>query len=197
MSDIEKVVDLFKRVVAAMCDHPDSLVVTARPLRASVSVSVQAHAVDTSRLIGSGGQNYWALSTIASAIGARRKIRVKVPPIREPVVGEPARFEFKADPNWPRARILALLDETLAATFFHPVASNVDDDEEFFTTTVEVTMDRRERMGWVDRFGNALAIIFDAIGRTNGRVLMIDFIVDAEPAQPESAAGRNMPEIER
>lgn len=198
-NDLKYALDLFRRVIVQMVAHPEALVIESRKLTASVIVTIQAHAADTPRLIGEGAANYRALVAIVTAMGDRAGWRVTVPPIKEPTVGEPARYKFESQADWPQEKILALLREVLAAMFHHEddIRTAVDEDAENAITTIEVFVSRQERADLVDLIGPALRRVFDAIGRANGRLLAVDVMRDSDPAQPETADGRNMKQVRR
>lgn len=186
--------DLFRRIVTEIISHPENLVIESKEFTQSLVLTVQAHAADTPRLIGEGAVNYKALVVVATALGARAGLRVSVPPIREPVVGEPDRYKFSPTPDWPKEKIVKLLTDTARATFADPDAVEVKlfDDESTVSTTVELWVARNERSALVFALGAALRTLFDAIGKANGRLIYLDVVAkkDIEGPQPTSADGR-------
>ncbi len=204
MNDTQKrewFLDLFRRIVTEIISHPENLVIEPKVFTQSIVLTVQAHAADTPRLIGEGAANYKALVTVATALGARAGLRVSVPPIREPVVGAPDRYKFNANDHWPKDRIVRLLTETAQATFAEPDAVEVKlfDDDSTVSTTIELWVARNERSALVFALGAALRVLFDAIGKANGRLIYLDVIAkkEVEGPQPASAAGRFSKEVDR
>lgn len=197
--DPKPVIALLQKLLTEMVEHPENLVIEHRALTASVTITIQAHAGDTPRLIGEGAGNYRAIVAIATAAGARRGFRVNIPPIKEPVVGEPSRYRFTPTPDWPRKRILGLLRDTLGAVFAHPekVVCNEDDDDANHITTVEAFVSRMERAEVLDALAPAIRRVFDAIGKAHGRLLAVDVVQSADPEQPDSADGRHMKQLKR
>ena len=192
--DAKPVLNLLTKLLTEIVEHPENLVIEHRALTASVTVTIQAHAGDTPRLIGEGAGNYRAIVAIVTAMGARRGFRVNVPPIKEPVVGEPSRYRFTPNPDWPRKKILALLKETAAAVFAHPerLEFHEDDDDANHITTVEVFVARTERAEVLDSLGPAVRRVFDAIGKAHGRLLAVDVVQSTDPEQPDTSDGRHM-----
>lgn len=197
--DPKPVLALLQRLLEGMVAYPDDLRIEHRALTASVTITIQAHAADTPRLIGEGAANYRALVAVLMGAGAQQGYRVNIPPIREPITGEPERYSFQADPNWPRSNILALVRETAKAVVAHPssVRIAVDDDDPNITTTVEVFVSRTERAELVDALAPAIRRLFDAIGRAKGRLVAVDFMAESDPAQPDTADGRNTKSVNR
>ena len=204
MNDSQKrqnVLTLFRRLVTEIISHPENLVIDAKQHTQSMVLTVQAHAADTSRLIGEGASNYKALVTMATALGGRAGMRVSVPPIREPVIGERDRYKFTPNPEWPRTRIMDLLSDTARAVFADPDAIEIKpfDDDGTVSTTVELWVARNERTTLVHPVGEALRTLFDAIGKANGRLIYLDVIPkkEVEGPQPATAGGRFTKEVRR
>lgn len=197
--DPKPMMTLLTRILSEMVEHPEHLKIEQRSLTASVTITIQAHAGDTPRLIGEGAGNYKAIVAIATAIGARRGFRVNVPPIKEPIIGEASRYRFTPNPDWPRKRILGLLRETLEAVFAHPerLRLSEDDDNSNHITTIEAFVSRTEKVEIIDALSPAIRRVFDAIGKAHGRLLAVDVVQDSDPEQPETADGRNMKQLKR
>jgi predicted RNA-binding protein YlqC (UPF0109 family) len=204
MSDEQKraaFIDLFRRLVTEIIAHPENLVIETKLHTQSIVLTLQAHAADTPRLIGSGAATYNALVTVATALGARAGLRVSIPPIREPDVGEPARYKFTPQEQWPKERIVTLLTDTARAAFADPDAIEVKlfDDDASVSTTIELWVARNERGALVFALGAALRTLFDAIGKANGRLIFLDVVAkkESEGPQPGTASGRFTKELER
>jgi predicted RNA-binding protein YlqC (UPF0109 family) len=193
--------DLFRRLVTEIISHPENLIIETKLHTQSIVLTLQAHAADTPRLIGSGAETFRALGIIAAAMGARAGLRVSIPPIREPVVGEPDRYKFAPQKQWPKERIVALLTDVARAAFADSGAVEVKlfDDDASVSTTIELWVARNERGALVFALGAALRTLFDAIGKANGRILYLDVIAkkEIEATQPGTAAGRFTKEVQR
>lgn len=193
--DPAPIIDLLRRILEGIVAHKEDLVIEHRKtLTSSMTITIQAHLADTARLIGEGALTYRALSALARAIGAQRGLRINIPPIREPVTGEPERYKFAANPDWPKAEIDKLLDDTCRAAFCHPEIIGIayDHDDENITSTAEVTVSRSEPAEVVAAMSASLSRVFDAIGRNHGRLFVVDVIPngDAVEKQPATAQGR-------
>jgi predicted RNA-binding protein YlqC (UPF0109 family) len=193
--------DLFRRLVTEIISHPENLIIETKLHTQSIVMTLQAHAADTPRIIGSGAENFKALGIIAAALGARAGLHVSVPPIREPVVGEPDRYKFSPQPDWPKERIVKLLTDLARAAFADSSAVEVKlfDDDASVSTTIELWVARNERGALVFGVGAALRTLFDAIGKANGRLIFLDVVAkkESEGPQPGTAAGRFTKEVER
>jgi len=203
MIDPKGAIDLLRRLLTEMIAYPQELVIQHKAFATSVTITLQAHAADTKCLIGSFANNYRAITTTMLWIGARQGFRVTIPPIREPVTGNAdERYTFAANPEWPKVRLMALIHETAHALFDEPISFKVHDDDENYTTTVEIFVSRLQKPGLLVAIGPALETLFDAIGRKNGRILSVCLVPDLAPEQPAvrqpvSARGRFTGEIKR
>jgi predicted RNA-binding protein YlqC (UPF0109 family) len=195
-TDPQPFLSLLRRLVSEMVAYPGDVVIDHRTMAASITVTIQAHAADTPRLIGSQAQNYSAISAIAVAIGAKAGYRVHVPPIREPVVGQPERFRFASRPDWPREKLIKLVRDTMDAMFLHPSSIVYDEaeDPDGLMTTLDVVVSAQEREVLARELAGPVRKLFDAIGRANGRLLAVDLVQDTE-VQPATAAGRHAKQI--
>lgn len=189
------IIALLRRILEGIVAHKKDLVIDYRKtLSRSMTITLQAHLADTARLIGEGALTYRAISALVGAIGGQRGIRINIPPVKEPVVGEPERYKFTANPDWPKVEIAQLLEDTCKAVFCHPevIAIAYDHDDENITSTAEVTVSRSEPADVVSALKTALGRVFDAIGRNHGRLLVVDVIASGDPVenQPATASGR-------
>jgi len=191
--DLKPVVNLLRRLLEEMVAHPGDLVIETKSLTQFVVITIQAHAADTPRLIGSGAVNYRSLVAIGKALGQRAGFRVSIPKIKEPVVGEPDRYKFEADPQWPKDKIVKLLQDTAQAIFAGASEVSLCDDNSTDSTTMEVWVARSEAT-LAFAMNSSIATVFDAIGRKNGRLIYVDVVpkkrTEDEPPQPKTAAGR-------
>lgn len=149
-------------------------------------------------MIGTGGVNFKAIKTIVSIVGHHLGLQVLVPPIMEPITGEADRHKFRPDKNWPKDRICKLIESTARACVSHPDAVRLEESDcGDQSTMIEVTVSRSERQELVFRLREAFETIFDAVGKRNGRIIMVALMTDQDPGQPDTAAGRNVGEIQR
>lgn len=197
MINHEPVSGLFRRILTEMVAHPEHLDLGVRALSASVSFSLRAHAADTPLLIGEGAANYRALMTLAVAMGGKAGYRVSMGPIREPEFGKPSFYRFQPRQDWPRDRLRKLLDDVVGAIFIGEHTVEVDDNDAGGMTTWEVFVQGGQKPGLTAAVGPAIGRIFDAMGKSNGRLLAVDLLQSLEPLQPDTAAGRYVDEIDQ
>jgi predicted RNA-binding protein YlqC (UPF0109 family) len=207
VNDKHPIADLLERLAGGMCHYPDALRFEHRFSPASATLTVRAHAADTSRLIGEGGKNYQALRTLMQAAGARRGLSVTLARFMEPVTGQPERHSatMTENPDWPREKLIRLLRDTLDAVFEFSDRIEVAEYPEATAamTTFEVYISPLEKPDLYDLLKEPLWRIFDAIGRRHGRVLNVTVATakvtrpESMERQPKTAAGRFSGEVGR
>jgi len=112
---------------------------------------------------------------VAAAIGNQYRVTLKTQ-ILEPTegVGLQERYPgYQPNPNWPRERLLGMIEEVcnLGLTYEAEVTF---DDSGTDTTNVAVLTDPKEPTQLVEALGMAMQIIFNAAGKKNGRQLFLD-----------------------
>lgn len=181
---------VLRKLISGFCFHPEHLTITVTIYPPNiVNVRIQGHATDTPRIIGEDGEMFRSLAKIAQAIGRRHDVGVIFSDVQQPVIGEEKpypRFEAKAD--WPRETLLMHIKQASAAVFFYPKITHEDINEKETVVQIQV----QEEIGTVKKLREALPVVFNAIGRMNGRILTV--IVSQAEAQPGRADGRHAKE---
>jgi predicted RNA-binding protein YlqC (UPF0109 family) len=184
---------LIKGMVIEFVLHPDDLVVVVTERSGVLSIRIRCHQGDVGRVIGTRGAHVNALKVLALLYGQKHKLRVDFMPIEESVQGKSDRYsKFKASTEWRKAELLGLLEQVAWNIFKADAAvaiacvDNVADSE----ITVSVARDEPARV--VDQADAALGVIFNAIGKPNGRTLTVHVVAGdlSERRQPSSARGR-------
>ena len=101
MNDTTKLIELLAGLVKGFIRFPADLKVTEeQATKRSLTISFQAHADDTGKLIGEQGAMIAALREIAQQMGNTLSLRVKVE-VMEPVTGKKERGAgYKFDPDY-------------------------------------------------------------------------------------------------
>jgi|SRR2546426_2563525 len=195
-----------KHLVGDIVNHlalrADDLSVEADVLTSMVTLRIQCHAEDAPRIVGKAGAHHKALLRIARVIGARHDARVEIA-VEAPQLPEELRAKtawgFTPDPAWDRDGIKVLLREICRLVFGETVEVHASDDDAQAKTVFTVWVDRREPLELVLAMTNDLNTLFNVIGKRRGRLLAVDVApkLDADAAQPKSAAGRFAREVER
>lgn len=181
-----------------MISYPDALVLEVQERPTSYTITIQAHAADTPRLIGEAGRNYRAIASMMSLIGGRARHRIHIPPIKEPVVGVHERYQFCPDLHWPKEDLRSLLCRVARAMFEHPEAVRVEmeDIEATLSTNVQILVAKTEATAMVKAAQDCLTVLWDAIGKANGRLLYLDVVPGVElELQPPKSDGRFAGEV--
>jgi predicted RNA-binding protein YlqC (UPF0109 family) len=191
--DIEQFLKtLLAEVVKPFTFYPQDLKISTARFKKIISIQWQANKADTSRLIGSGGETYRALAAYFKLVGEQHGYVVELERLLDPVVGKVERYEpFKANPNWPKAEIVALLTNAALSGSRHGVAEVAAQDIGQKTALV-VNVVKNESAETEAALQATLGHIFKVIGNATGRVLVIDVnrTLEPEAAQPATAAGR-------
>jgi len=185
--------DLLRDLVTAFVAHPEVLRINARHFSTIIDIAWSGHRADTSRMIGEGGQTFHWLKQLVRMIGEQHGFDAELSRVGEPTTGESERYpEFVARADWPRARLLSLLERTvLAATKQSQCEidhANQDDE----TSAIIVRISRNETSGMEQSLKECLKHIFKVIFNANGRLLRLNVerTLPPEAKQPATAAGR-------
>lgn len=148
--------------------HADSLTIGVSELQSSTTLTVQAHADDHGKLVGSGGVMINALKSLFALVGNKQGVRVRVV-LNHPKPGEIGpRPRFQAATNWNNEPIRLLAEKVSAAIFSRPFTVKAADAGE--TTTLEIVADDSDpALSSANVIESAFATIFHAVGKTQGR----------------------------
>lgn len=188
----EKVERVLRDIVHEIILHPDDFEVIQIPLSSHLVVNLRAQTSDTGRIIGPKGAHFLALKIIVAAVGASCTKRVLLGRMEPPLDGKGPdsynKLVFKKD--WNEAKVREILERTVASIFTYPSSVTVKDVDEV-TSVLCVTISSRERADLVAQVSDALQTLFNAVGKANGRIVLVDVVAETpEPAQPGSADGR-------
>lgn len=193
---------LFRDILKEFVLHPDSLEVVVVPYAQGMTVLITAAGRDVGRVIGEKGAHFNALKIIGAAIGIKHGVTVELEPVPDPTEpGKSERYEkFKARDDWPKDKIVALLDRTARAVFRYDESIEVTtEDLSEATTMATVLCASAEQGSLIEPFQNSLKAIFNAVGKANGRTIFVVVTPSkkADPVQPKTAAGRNARAVRR
>ncbi len=171
----ETCVNILTRILDQFTYHPETRKVWAVAVGRSWMVKLQLHRADTPRVVGERGSHIRALDTISAAIGAKNGVNIRTQ-LLEPEVGLPERYhKFKPAENWNTEAVTKLADDICASVFVSPYAVKVNDGADF-TSTIEIQIDRSENKTLVDTIQKAMQVVFNAVGKANGRILFVDVV---------------------
>lgn len=202
--DIENLSNLIATLVCEMVSNPKRVKVVCRTLERSNTVQIDVDPSEVGRVIGEAGSHFKALSKICLSFSAKLGKHCELLPMEEPdedVV--PSRYgRFKGRDDWPKEKISQLVERVARNVFKHEDAIEVTvKDEEHFVSVFTVKVARTEDSDVVNLMSDAYKPIFNAIGRMNGRVLIVDVVAGKSAAKPEkqpsTADGRFAREIRR
>jgi len=188
----EDITTMLRRMILEIILHPQHLQIKTTGLTRSMTINIQAHKGDTSRIIGTSGAHFRAFKALMAAMGARRGITVTMPKVQEPVIGEADNYPpLRESDEWPQVKIMELVRDVALAIFKYPEAVKVlTQDGEGAVTAVELLVDKSEKL-LADALQPHLETLLEAIGNTHGRTIKFLIVPSAESEQqPDSADGR-------
>jgi predicted RNA-binding protein YlqC (UPF0109 family) len=166
--------ELVQRIISEITFHHNKLKVEAGQLGMGWQVVVTAHKADVPRIIGGRGMTFKALDCVVAAVGNKYRMKLRTK-IVEPAEGEPDRYErFRPAEDWNREGILNLLQDTCKAVFAHPVEDIAVEDIDNQTSLISVKISHAEDRRAAEFIGKALEILWNAIGKANGRTIRLD-----------------------
>jgi predicted RNA-binding protein YlqC (UPF0109 family) len=170
--------ELVKRILSEITFHHDQLKVHAIELGVGWMVVISATRGDTPRIVGGRGMTFKAIDCLVGAIGNKYRMKIRAK-LEEPTTGEQDRYErFKASEDWNRDGILKLLQDVCQQVFTHPIVDLSLADIDNQTSLVTVQVSRAEDRRLVEPVSKALEILFNAIGKANGRTIRLDIAIE-------------------
>lgn len=140
-----------------------------------VTLSPRAHRDDAPKLVGSGASTFRAminvLTVVANNLGVKFYLsRIKDVAGTEPDANQPP---FYTDENWPKDAIMTTFNETCAELFREPYTAEWN-HQSGGKSEIELELSPSERLCVADaQLEDGLSILFNAIGKSNGRVLRV------------------------
>jgi len=184
---------LLRDIVVEFIAHPDDLEITAKRFHQIISIQWRGHKADTARMIGEGGQNYHHLRQIMMLAGQAHGYDADLARVGDPVRGSSERYNgFIARADWPRRRLLNVLEATTRACCRHDQVEIDECEIRPDTSAVVVKLDERESLNTETVLKVSLKHIAGTIFPANGRLvkLQVERSLPAGDQQPESYAGR-------
>lgn len=173
--------DLLKRIIAEMVGHPEKIEIEESFLGRTVLWKIKVHPEDMSRVIGKRGVNVVALKRLATEMGRCSGSGVhcsaEVQQYSESTVQPHLEFEGKKE--WNSANITKIASE-IADIILDSVGEIEIIDGPDFKSVLQINLGAREASYRLTNLTDILRPIFVAIGKANGRHLMIDLV----PYQP-------------
>lgn len=166
----------FLLLVNSFTQFPRNMTVEVGEMEASITLTVQAHADDTRKLIGGQGGHYRALKVIFSAIAMRigKKFRFD---IAEPQTGVQLPLTpFVQNPDWEKTETEKLLGHIVGRIFDKPFTIAHQAQSKKFSTFEVIITDMDYDDVLLRELGEAISKIFNAIGKSHGHLLYVDLV---------------------
>ena len=188
----DKVTARLRELIVEIILHPEALEFIRIPLTSHLVLNMRAQVTDTGRIIGPKGAHFIALKTLASLMGQRAGMRVMLGRMDAPVEGAPCdsykKVEFRQD--WDAEKVRAMLERAACSSLTFPANVTVSDADKV-TSVLTIYHSPREPSALVSALVEAFQVLFNAIGKANGRMLYVSAEAEVvEPPQPATADGR-------
>ena len=185
--------NLLRDMVSMFITYPDDFKVTAGRYSNIIRLGWVGNRADVSRMIGTGGKTYNALRDLMKLIGEQHGCEIELTRVCDPIKGKPERYHpFKDNTNWPRERILQLLERAAVLGSRTGRSETGSGDLDKDSTGLHVALCRTETLNTEAVLSRTLKHIFNVIGNANGRILIVSVTRELEPEimQPATADGR-------
>lgn len=201
-SEVGKALEkLFREILNELVLSPGFLKVYAVAMTKSIMLRIEASAGDMGRIIGEKGAHFKSLRAICGAVGHKFKVDIELPPLPESRTKRADRYEkFQGRDDWKKEKITDLIRRAAVLVFRHEEAVEVSvADLPDFISTYTVSVATAEPALLVEAMSAALKILFNAVGKANGRTLIVEVVPSnmADPPQPAASDGRSAKETRR
>lgn len=153
----------------ALCmAHPKNLTVKESTLGLLKTLTIQCHAADMPRLMGSGGSTKAHVEQVCAMLGARQGISAR-PVFLEPEVGTRSPLPpFAGKDRWPKEATQAAIKAVIDGILLHEARVEAYDGEDF-ETSIQATVSPREDAALLKKIENHLGPLAKNIGLLHGR----------------------------
>lgn len=187
-------ISLIRDIIRCFAMHPEDVVLQIEEVGSLTVIKIKVHRADTPRILGRKALQWKALQAITRGLKHDHgSYSIK---LLEPTVGEPEKFQiFEPRENWNKVAIFSILSRLLDQLFGRAViVCNESEDQ----TVWDVSVELKEQPVRVEVLGEAIQILWNAMGKANGRILIVNVRreMESEPSQPRTAAGRFVGETE-
>ena len=185
--------DLLRSLVVEFISYPKDLEIKPTRFNKIVSIAWRGNRADQGRMIGTNGDTFRPLASYMKLVGDRHGYDVELERVGEAVKGVFERYpKFNARADWPRTRLLALLERAVRAACTHDQVEITAADVGPERTAVQVNIALNENLSTQAILDSSMKHIFKVIGNANGRdiTLKVDRTLKADTFQPATADGR-------
>jgi predicted RNA-binding protein YlqC (UPF0109 family) len=169
-NETTELVSLFRSLVEAFINYPSDLQIASRDGQFSTTLTVTAHADDQRKVIGQKGIMFRALSTILKLIGGAHKKNIRLI-INEPVTGDRQPLvAFHSQDDWDAKKVARLAESVCEKIFNGLCAVQIEN----VTGTSYVVVNVPKSSVNMPETEEALGCLFDAIGKSIGRILILE-----------------------
>ena len=192
----EKVTSLIESLVKEITTNKDQVSVESLALSTKTPIRIDVHPSEVGRVIGEHGAHFKALENILLAISYKAKQVFELLPMQEPDASVvPIRYgRFHGQDDWPAHKVKKLIEDTAMAVFRNESAVVVEVREmKNFVSAFTINVDRREEADVIKIVQPAFTTLFNAIGRVNGRVLIVEIVPDKSVAKGKPGREERQP----
>jgi len=176
----DNTINLVRRIVREFTFDKDQLKLWKESLGRTNIINLQVAKSDMPRIIGKKGAHWHALFNLVEQIGLRHSIRLRLE-CREPEPGEIQHFPpFQPAPQWDSRPVVQLVRDIVQAVFAYPADVWLTDSAHSPTSVIQVVVRDQENRSVVDRVAESLKVLFNAVGKRHGRILLLEVITGSQ-----------------
>lgn len=173
-------VNLVGRIVREFTFHHDALKIWIEPMGRVQIIYLQTHQADMPRVIGKQGAHRHALFNIVEQIGLHYGAELRLENV-EPAPGEAERFKpFAPAAKWDSRPVVQLLRDICKSVFNFETQVSIQDSPHTPTSNLQVVVAQGEHMQTAARVAECCKVLFNAIGKARGRILLVEMISQGE-----------------
>jgi predicted RNA-binding protein YlqC (UPF0109 family) len=171
--------NLAGRIVREYTFHHDQLKIWPEKMGQIEIIYMQTHRADMPRVLGGQGKHRHALYNLVEQVGLRHSTELRLENV-EPEVGDVERFKpFQAAVRWDSKPIVQLMRDICKSVFLYETHVSLTDSQHSATSNIQVVVSNEERMQTAVRMSESLKVLFNAIGKRHGRILLVDVVSQA------------------
>lgn len=193
---MKEIGEAIQKVLRQIVGIPAQLNVSTSLVGTVVLLRIDCNPIDARRVIGGKGAHFRALETIVACAAVAGHVQARLLPLESPKVTDrrrgSERFDFTRRSNWPKAELLAIVDEVARLAVSDPEAVEVGCADSECASVITVYVSRHEAMDMIERMNEALKVLVNSMGKANGRILEARVAPNnaTSSRQPESSDGR-------
>jgi predicted RNA-binding protein YlqC (UPF0109 family) len=184
---------LLHRIIKQLTAEHQHIKLIGTPLGRSYIFQVRVSRADTPKLVGERGRTVRALTALVALFGRKHNVEMQFQ-LLEPEVGQPAPLQpFRRRDTWDHKPVEELARDVASAILLNPIVKICIVDQPNYITLLSVVTSNDEPAALVQALREPFAVIFNAIGKSEGRVLQPDVLPERDYSAKQCCSGGMAP----